>query len=468
MALSDYEKMIIENALAYGFRGVIKLKEPDVFELAQNLRIDGELLLGALNLCAISIGADWVEYKGERYNLNPFFSPLFDSVIRYYLIQNDLGLIVDKSDEQTVSENINCFLKALHHFEMMNANSDTCEAERTDQYTHQYLMYDGEGYRPKEILNLLMTYNSCRDCMESPDALDGHIRIAQLILKHELLSRANAIYLAAVAQVISHSPQMNTEIRLIAQEFYLNVISKLRNAKVLSVQVNLLYQDTKKAYSDRTKEQDNTTRLKIIYGFDNFDAYSMRLDLAHQGEGFIHYNNQSPGKVKCCLFSKEEYEAIIRSNPALSDCFISYGERFALKERGQIDQSVKADYEVIREQNEHKKAFVQDYSEENVVDFVNCLGNMLPHSCLVAIRTDRKYDNYIFDLNRYYMMVTILFIALLGEYKGREKMYDYIVDKMISKNVIDNNFREYFTDLGDICDFAEQLRVRAEESSLNM
>lgn len=49
-----------------------------------------------------------------------------------------------------------------------------------------------------------------------------------------LLSRANAIYLAVVAQVISHSPQMNTEIRLIAQEFYLNIISKLRNARLCS------------------------------------------------------------------------------------------------------------------------------------------------------------------------------------------------------------------------------------------
>ncbi len=468
MALSDYDKMIIENALAYGFCGVIKLKETEIFDLAQNLKIEGELLLDAMNFDSMPIELNCVEYKGDRYNTNPVYSPLFDAVIRYYLIQKDLGLIVDKSDEKTVVENIKFFFDAVDHFETMNANSDICEAERTGQYTHQYLMYDGEGYRPKEILDLLMTYNTARDCMGSSNALDGHIRIAQMILKHELLSRANAIYLAVVAQVISHSPQMNTEIRLIAQEFYLNIISKLRNAKVLSVQVNLLYQDTKKACSARTREEDNTTRLKIIYGFDNFDAYSMRLDLAHQGEGFIHYNNQSPGKVKCCLFSKEEYDAIIRNNFALSDCFISYGERFALKERGQIKQSMRADYEVIREQNEHKKAFVQDYSEENVIDFVNNLGKMLPQSCLTVIKTDRKHDSYMFDLNRYYMMVTILFLALVSNSKDAEKMYNYIVEKMINKGVITSDFREYFTNLGDVCDFAELLRSRAEESSLDM
>lgn len=194
----------------------------------------------------------------------------------------------------------------------------------------------------------------------------------------------------------------------------------------------------------------------------------MRLDLAHQGEGFVHYNNQSPGKVKCCLFSKEEYESIIRDNSALSDCFISYGERFALKEREQIDQSMKADYEVIREDNEHKKAFVQDYSEDSVIEFINYLGYMLPQNCIVSIRKDSEYDNYMFDLNQYYMMISILFIASMGNKKETERMYNYIIEKMISKNVIAKDSLEYFTNLGDICDFAEQLRTRAEKSALNM
>ena len=129
---------------------------------------------------------------------------------------------------------------------------------------------------------------------------------------------------------------------------------------------------------------------------------------------------------------------------------------------------MRADYEVIREQNEHKKAFVQDYSEENVIDFVNNLGKMLPQSCLTVIKTDRKHDSYMFDLNRYYMMVTILFLALVSNSKDAEKMYNYIVEKMINKGVITSDFREYFTNLGDVCDFAELLRSRAKDSSLDM
>lgn len=250
MALSNYKKMIIESALEYSFRGVIKLTEPDVFDLAQNLKIEGTLLLDALNFHSISpeevFTTGYIEYKGECYNIDSFLFPLFDAIVRYYLIQKDLRLIVDKADEKTVAENIKFFYDALHHFEMMNANSETCEAERTGQYTYQYLMYDGNEYRPNDILDLLMTYSTCRDSIESSDALDGRIRISQLILKQELSSRSNAIYLAVIAQVISHSSQINDEIRLIAQEFYLNIILKLRNAKVLSVQVNLLFQDTKK------------------------------------------------------------------------------------------------------------------------------------------------------------------------------------------------------------------------------
>ena len=56
----------------------------------------------------------------------------------------------------------------------------------------------------------------------------------------------------------------------------------------------------------------------------------------------------------------------------------------------------------------------------------------------------------------------------MGNMKEAERMYNYIIEKMISKNVIAKDSLEYFTNLGDICDFAEQLRIRAEESSLNM
>ena len=69
MALSDYDKMIIENALAYGSRGVIKLKEADIFDLAQNLKIEEELLRDAMNFDSMSIELNCVEYKGERYNI---------------------------------------------------------------------------------------------------------------------------------------------------------------------------------------------------------------------------------------------------------------------------------------------------------------------------------------------------------------------------------------------------------------
>ena len=466
MPFSDYERMIIETALEYGICGVLTLKDADVFEIAENLKIDGKVLFNAMNLNSVIIKKDCVEFYGEDYVVDKFSSPLFDAVIRSYFIRKNLSRIVDQADEKTVTENIDLFYCAIHNFEMMNANSDFCEADRTGNYTYQYLVYDKSGYHPKDILDLLITYNTCRDSVKPSNAIDGYIRIAQLILKHELYTRSNAIYLVSLAQIISHSQKVNTEIKLIAQDFYLNLISQLKNAKVLSVQANFLYQDTSKAYSERTKGKDNTTRLKIIYGFDNFDAYSMRLDLAHQGEGFVHYNNQSRGRVKCCLFSREEYEAIIKENSELYDCFISYGDRFALKERNQIKNSVISDYETIRRCNEHRKAFATDYNEESIIEFVNCIGNMFSRNCITAIGKERSFDESMYDINQYMMMVTILFLALMYNNQDAEKMYGYTIEQMIRRNVITCDEREYFTNLGDICDLAEILRSKAAENYL--
>ncbi len=461
MALSKYEKMIIGCALAHGIRGTFNLRDEDILLLAQSLRVDQELLLEALNLSSVITGIDNIEFKGEIYSIDPFITPLFDVVISYYFIRKSLSHVVDNADETSVIENIRLLSDAVSFFEMMNMCSGTSEAEYKGKNTYEYNMYDDKGYRTKELLNLLISYNNSRECFLDSEAIEGRIRITQVLLKHELLSRSNAVYLAALPQIISHYAEVNSELRFIAQEFYLNIISKLRNAKVLAVQTNLLYQNVNKDYSERTKEGDNTTRLKIIYGFDNFDTYTMRLDLAHQGEGFTHFNNQSPGKVKCCLFSKEEYERIIEGQPVLSSCFISYGERFALKERNHIPQSMKKAYEEIRSQNEHKRAFVEDYSEESVIEFVNYLGNMLPPNCETAIRKDSKFDDHIIDFNQYMMMLSILFLALLGSDEDAEKMYSYIVEKMSSKNIISDDERALFASLGDICEFAELMILRS-------
>lgn len=50
------------------------------------------------------------------------------------------------------------------------------------------------------------------------------------------------------------------------------------NACVIVIQPNFLHLNTEKPSEYRTKKSDNTTRLHIVYGYDNFDAYSLRFD----------------------------------------------------------------------------------------------------------------------------------------------------------------------------------------------
>lgn len=463
MELSDYEKMIIEYALAYAVRGTLNMKVEDIYELADFLEVDGELLYNALHYEETSNKKDSILFEGNEYHIDYHLTPLFDTIIRFYCIRKDLHQIVNEPDANALRNNISLFRDAIHHFEMLNINSDTAEAERTGEYTHKYLMYDEEGYNPTAQLYLLGLYATYMDSSNDIFDLEDIIKLTQLILKHELLSHSNAIYMASISQIISHASNLEREIKNIAKDFYLNLVSMLHNAKVLAVQANSLYQDVDRAIEKRTKCTDNTTRLRIFYGFDNFDAYSMRLDLAHQGEGFIHYNNSSPGKVKCCLLSKEEFEKEKEKYPSLSTCFISYGDRYALKERTYIKQEEKKQYEMLREEYEHRKAFIANYSEEYVIKFVNYLGKMLPANCFVAIDKNRRYEKSCFEYNKYMMLVTLLYCASLSlQEENMDRIFKIIIEMAISNNIITSEEREYFTKFGDICDLAQLFREKIE------
>ena len=81
MELSDYEKMIIEYALAYAVRGTINMKVEDIYELANFLEVDGELLYNALHYEETSNKKDSILFEGNEYHIDYHLTPLFDTII---------------------------------------------------------------------------------------------------------------------------------------------------------------------------------------------------------------------------------------------------------------------------------------------------------------------------------------------------------------------------------------------------
>ena len=248
----------------------------------------------------------------------------------------------------------------------------------------------------------------------------------------------------------------------------MNTITMLRNGRVIAVQANTLYQDLKKDHEIRTKQADNTTRLQVMYGFDNFDTYELRLDLAHQGEGFIHYNNLSPGGIKCCLFTLEEYHKVIEEYPDLRDCFVVYANQAALKERKNcpFTSEMKDHYEIIRSKQEHIRAVSSTFQEIDLIDFLDIVKRMLPKSWVGRIDKDGIFAKYCFDHDILMTRATILcYTLLVNDAYDTYRLLEYLSNKAVFYGLIEYDEQLLYDDAAGICDLICQSNNRIFEYS---
>lgn len=80
------------------------------------------------------------------------------------------------------------------------------------------------------------------------------------ILRYEFSVRFNALQLIVIVQIIKHSVFFENEIRDLASELYDQLLSLLKNGRVISVQTNLLHIN-KSGKSQNRGRVDNTTRI---------------------------------------------------------------------------------------------------------------------------------------------------------------------------------------------------------------
>lgn len=411
--LNDYEKTIYSLAISFGVRGSYIIKDEDISNIATLLSVDYNLLCKALSFYNKDYIPLQIKFGTDVYIIENFHgADLFHALIIVYFIYRNLEEITDGTSYEAILDNYKIFQCCIGEFEFLNALTSTVEC-----------MY-------KKYLPFLYR-----------------------IISYELITRVNSIYLITITQIIKHSDFMSNDIKEMSNEMYDYLLYMVQNARIISVQTNFL-PPLRSEHSEIRDKYDNTTRLQIIYGYENYDSYVLRLDLAHKGQELIHYNNKSPGGIKCCLFTHNEYNSIIKESPVAKVFFVKYGSRYALKELNNLDISKELlkVYEEIRNKKEHTSAFNNTYDENDIVKFINIISLMLPSNCLVHIDFEEKHARSCFNYNKIMYYAILLEIAFLSHEKNDfQKILKLISTTASRYGLILEDSTDEFSNIEGVC-----------------
>ena len=433
--IPSYEMTIYTLAMAYAESPLFSADDEMISELAQLLIVDEELLKYALSgNTSFRYGDVRIKFGEKTVDCTEYFkNTFFASIIKLHLAYKELDKISDAINEDTIIKDIEHIRAVIFYFDSTNANNATYECMLEQQFSLKHTVYDSGDFPPMDYLKMLMTLVTSDDCLEYDKSL---LSIISHLAQYELRTRLNALYLIMITQIIMHSPFFEEEIHKMALEMYEHLMFILKNGRIISIQVNSLHCDIAKSCEDRTK-RDNTTRLQILYGYENFDTYVMRVDLSHQGQPFIHFNNASPGKVCSYLFNKEEYENAIFRYPLLESCFVEYSnERWALKERNNCDltKEMARMFDTVEAEKAHKGVFSENFSEDCIVRFIDLFSSMLPYTCNIPIDKDGDHARRCFNYDILIRNTTLLYIACISSFVREEsESINLLVDDIFNK-----------------------------------
>ncbi len=463
--LTSYEKTVYALALAYGYDPIYSLNDTHIEKLAYFLELNFDKLKKALSVndgfmyknAAVRFGSDTVTLGG--FFKNDFFDVMIKICFAYDALENaKCG-----NDKETIAKNIEIFSNVYHYFEMANSKTATYECMHENMFSYKYTVFDSpEDFSPSSSLDMLkMLLND--DFRSIYD--ESLPSMLSLILKCEFKTRINALYIITLCQIFKHPPCVDSEISDIAEGLYQKLLFILKNGRIVAVNANLLYSNTKRPVSERSRS-DDTTRLQILYGYSNYDCYELRLDFSHQGQEFIHLNNESPGKIASGIFTAEEYAEITEKYPSSEKLFIAYGARFALKERSNCElenREAKDMYEDISGLKAHEAVFTQDYSEVSVNTFIEYMARMLPKECRKPIDATGGYADKCFNYDKLMEAFTVLYIACLRHPEYVDRVTEKIKNDAYRYGYISDEEKEIITSVGDIVSIV----LRAENTLKN-
>ena len=456
--LETYQKVVLYWSLAYGVDPFFRLDEDTIQDLANYFKIDGELIKKSWS---VDTGMKEVMLGDINVLINEDFW-LFKAWLYCFFVWKDMKKRKEIRSITDLRDNVLLYENIWSHLVIMNADSGTSEAMERKQFSYEYNVYNQKGYDVMLQINLLKTILTTEIDDEIMISM-SYVRLVDLLLKYELTTRNKTMMLIIAIQMIYRTPFLPKTVRGIAEELYEILLCHLKNSKIVSIQVNTKYQDVARVAANRTRYQDNTTRLEIQYSFDNYDIYSLRLDLSHEGEEFVHFNNISHGGIRCCLLSDKEYSCIIEKNPELEKCFIQHGNYWMLKERHNIsftDSEMISAYEDVIKNNSHKKVFDRDFREEDIILFTDLLASLLPSDYILQV--DKEGDNakWSFQYNKLISGLAMIQLSIHRNIKYVDKWIDKMIDAAVSYGLIDNSDIEDMRSLDGMCFLVEVAEER--------
>lgn len=417
--LGEREKTIVWLLTSYKRCPTFRFNEQNYTELAEILCFDEEKIKMILSINDdLDEHIDIIEFsdgsngKIRHYDYNLFYGLFYLSMV---------STMIKKINPERI-ENLLCEeLNEINSLLSLSKNSmSTYVCMKREDFDVTLFPFYNDGYALGDMINLMrmiLDHNNLKG--------ESVLHILIRIIKFELYSQYMVLHVLLVTTILMNSPFLEKNMTNIACEFHDFFHFILRNARLFSLQTNML--PTQEKDPNKRDSSCNTTRLRMCYGYSNFDAYVLRLDFAHKGENFIHVNNQSPAKISSYIFPQEIYEQIIEIYPESKDFFIEYENRFALKERGNcsFSEKTKKIYDDIEKMNSHYTLFSGTYPETDIDRYLSYFSQMMPKS-LSVIKRDDDYFKKCFNYSKIMELTNLLYLSCFS-------MNDDVTEKIVSR-----------------------------------
>nr|WP_319489911.1 hypothetical protein [uncultured Caproiciproducens sp.] len=300
---------------------------------------------------------------------------------------------------------------------------------KNGKFSREHAPQSFESFKSFEFIEF---YEDCLYYEEFYYAHKDLLTLSYTIINYQIRAHINAMFLIVVLQILKSSRFLNKEVSIIAKSLYYDLHRLLRDARVINVMYNNHYIDLD-IQSEQRGRQNATTRLQIIYGYDNYDIYCLRLDTAHKGINYFHFNNISPNNVEYYLITDSEYEDIIKKNPKVESCFINFKHLWFVKEnyQNEIKNMDLIQFRELMKLKKHKDVFNDDVLETDIIRFFENIYNLVYPQFAEEVDYDGKLAKRLFRFDKLMFYSNIYFIGACADAdpESLNKVYDFIIEK---------------------------------------
>lgn len=443
-----YKEAVLEYAALFKGNEIISMDDGIFKMLSQFLHVDSESIKNSFLKGAFPRRID------NRYSI-------FGNYVWQCVIEKNIQDIKKDYSYQAIAANYEAYLWVVQSLGTISSNITVYFSLKEGYYTYEKSLHSyGNTMNCSTYLNMLRSF-----MIEGfYEKYSEYLPLVYNLLDYEIDSFRNLILFINALVLVAESEKIDRALRRIAEQLLDRFFMLLQDTCIVSCKINSAYHDLKLPVYERGRV-DQTTLLQMFYYYPNTDAYSLRLDLPHQGVEYIHFNNISPGNTKCFLFSEEEYESIIRQYPQMEGCFIEYsGNRYALMERINCPQDgdVCSIYDEICERYDHNNTFCHDTEEADIVEFFDLLHYLLSDICFQQLDIKSGFTKRYFDYANIMGIKGLSALYLtIADGGSKMKVLEKIVQRAIYYGIITEDEKDDYKSVEGACMIAELAKERA-------